>query len=77
MVLAVYFSSDDSLRLVPRNMAARRLRGNNYGEIDVKQLQQETDEGHVSQRRKWVLPVPQVALIYFFASPRIHSCRIS
>jgi hypothetical protein len=34
----------------------------NYGQIDIKQLQQETDNGHVSQRRTWVYSVPQVPL---------------
>ena len=34
----------------------------NYGQIDIIQLQQETDDGHVSQRRTWVYSVPQVPL---------------
>jgi len=42
-------------------MSARRTRAN-YGEIDIEQLQHETDKGHVSQRRTWVYPVPQVPL---------------
>ena len=34
-------------------MSARRTRAN-YGQIDIEQLQQETDNGHVSQRRTWL-----------------------
>ena len=42
-------------------MSARRTRAN-YGQIDIEQLQPETDNGHVSQRRTWLFSVPQVSL---------------
>jgi hypothetical protein len=43
-------------------MSGRRTRANNHGKINLEELQQQTDEGHVSQRRKWLFAVPQVPL---------------